>query len=79
MKVEIQSDHPDAAALLRFALQHYAACNDSMATLARTRNLHPGETREHLERRAAVYTERAIAVNAMLAQLPPALEPRAPI
>lgn len=68
-EIRITSDHPDAEQLVRRALENYALVCESLAVSSRTRPLHPGETRERLERRAQVLDERNAALLSMSAQV----------
>lgn len=68
--IQVTSSHPDAERLLRTALENYALSITSHAAQCRHRNLNPGETRDQLDKRAAVLDTRATAVREMAEQIP---------
>lgn len=65
----ITSDHPDAARILRTAIENYAFYAASHARMKRTRHLHPGETREQLAKEADVLDARSAAAETMAQQV----------
>lgn len=69
-KITLPVPSDDAEQILRAALENYAVVQEAIATMARTRELHAGETRERLERRAQVHDKRAVHARAMAASIP---------
>lgn len=70
MKIELESDHPEAAQLVKAALASYGVNVQVHEIQTREREPHPGETRELLDHRADRLKERAAAVLAMHDQIP---------
>lgn len=70
MRIELESDHPEAAQLVKAALASYLVNVQVHEMQTRGRQPHPGETTELLEHRADRLKERAAAVQAMHDQIP---------
>lgn len=66
----LESDHPDAARLIRRALENYAGMAQTSAVRMRHGKPNPGESPARREAAARVWDQRAEAAAAMAGQMP---------